>query len=103
MIKHAPVASLVLLLSCGARSPLGENGPPEGPSLSGHPGSGSPDASAHEPGVLVSSLALGEGESCAVMSDGTVRCWGYAGFHQLGRIPAQQCGDGGRSEERRVR
>ncbi len=29
------------------------------------------------------------------MDDGTVRCWGHDGFHQLGRTPSTECGGAG--------
>jgi len=43
-----------------------------------------PPAQAAGPAVTVSDLAVGTFHSCAVLSDGTVRCWGSNGQGQLG-------------------
>jgi alpha-tubulin suppressor-like RCC1 family protein len=97
MVKRVVLASsLVILTSCGARSPLGDD------AITFVGGQAGPDAGRPVPNtdsgvdgaVLVSSLALRGDNSCAVMTDGTVRCWGYNEDHRLGRTPSTQCGDG---------
>ncbi len=109
MTKRALLAATIVLVSCGARSPLGEDTPAaglvSGGSLGGPDGGAQPDVGvraldggnvANQPqSVRVSHLALGGSYSCAVMNDGTVRCWGDNGFHQLGRTPSTECGGAG--------
>lgn len=38
-------------------------------------------------------ISAGAAHTCAVRSDGKVRCWGYGGFGQLGREPIEVSGD----------
>jgi alpha-tubulin suppressor-like RCC1 family protein len=53
-------------------------------------------------GVSAVAIALGEYYSCAIVSEGGVKCWGDNGFGQLGigstsdaTRPADVAGDGG--------
>ena len=36
------------------------------------------------PGYLASAIALGESHTCAIVTGGTLKCWGYNGYGQLG-------------------
>jgi alpha-tubulin suppressor-like RCC1 family protein len=63
-----------------------------GSDAAGEIGDGSPGDTTSNPTAVVGitaanpaiSLALGEFHSCALLADGTVRCWGHNGFGQLG-------------------
>ena len=84
-VSLGSVALAAVCAGCGARSPLGDLGSPEA-SAATTTGPGTTPSQPH-----ASRLALGYGLSCAVMTDGTVRCWGYDGFHQLGRAGSSPC------------
>ena len=45
------------------------------------------------PGRTATAVTAGEAHSCAVLDDGSVRCWGYAGQGQLGYGNEQTLGD----------
>ncbi|WP_203335464.1 RCC1 domain-containing protein [Nocardioides limicola] len=57
--------------------------------ISGLAAFGGPPASAEQAGsevrrVATASIAAGDSHTCALLTDGTVRCWGYNYFGQLG-------------------
>ena len=39
-------------------------------------------------------IAVGEYHACALLDDGSVKCWGYNGYGQLGLGNTTQIGDG---------
>ncbi len=45
------------------------------------------------PGVTVAQLALGDMHVCVLLSDGSVKCWGYGAFGQLGYGNTMSVGD----------
>ncbi len=52
-------------------------------------------------GISAVAIALGEAHTCAIVSGGGVKCWGYNGYGQLGigswaeaTSPADVAGDG---------
>lgn len=45
-------------------------------------------------GGAVAELAAGGGHTCAILSDGRLRCWGYGSYGQLGTGSSAHIGDG---------
>lgn len=63
------VLFLITLVACGARTDLE-------PSASGHGSS--------RPGPIVVAITAGDSHTCALLSSGTVACWGGSGVGELG-------------------
>lgn len=74
---------LLVTTSCGARTWIPDDASPEE--------CGTPPAGPNAQGIT--QLALGPAHSCALLDDGTVRCWGSNRFGELG--------DGGREDRSR--
>jgi alpha-tubulin suppressor-like RCC1 family protein len=45
------------------------------------------------PGAVVTALAAGRAHTCALLSDGTVHCWGFGGDGRLGYANTESIGD----------
>ena len=71
-----PICCLTLAASCGPAIPPADT-------QAHPPPAASADAAAPAPVVAVE-IGAGETHTCARMSDGTVRCWGFNLFAQLG-------------------
>jgi hypothetical protein len=59
----------------------------------GLPSSVGPVSITNVPGVTVTALAAGWMHTCALLSDGTVKCWGWNDFGQLGYGHTKNIGD----------
>jgi cysteine-rich repeat protein len=72
---------------------LGLGDPGDRGYASGHMGDGLPTVDLGT-GRSARDIAAGEYHSCAVLDDGSVKCWGYGEYGQLGQGDTQARGDG---------
>ena len=79
------IAAALFLAGCGARSELVLSGAGRDAGTDAGPGAG--EGSGGSSGAGVVSLALGYDHGCAVLDDGTARCWGWDASGELGDAP----------------